>query len=183
MLSHFGKLIILAVLPMLILAETETEFKTDTPTHLLRGRDLGPNRRAFDHIGNFNFKVEIEGVTAGKFVSVDGLQAETEIIEYQDGDDIMLRKRPGRTKYSNITLKRGYTGDSELWNWYAAVANGRIERKAGSIILLGNDKGEIERYNFFEAWPVRYRNFVLDGEGRDSLLEEIEIAVERVERG
>jgi hypothetical protein len=23
----------------------------------------GPNRRAHDHIGNFNFKVEIEGVT------------------------------------------------------------------------------------------------------------------------
>ncbi|MEO0601759.1 MAG: hypothetical protein AAF211_09995 [Myxococcota bacterium] len=25
----------------------------------------GPNRRAHDHIGNFNFKVEIEGVTQG----------------------------------------------------------------------------------------------------------------------
>lgn len=29
----------------------------------------GPNRREHDHIGNFNFKVEIEGVTVSAFKS------------------------------------------------------------------------------------------------------------------
>jgi len=32
--------------------------------NMVRG---GPNRRAHDHIGNFNFKVEIEGVTVSAF--------------------------------------------------------------------------------------------------------------------
>jgi type VI protein secretion system component Hcp len=36
------------------------------------------------------------------------------VTEYQNGDDPLLRKRPGRTKYSNITLKRGYVSDGEL---------------------------------------------------------------------
>ena len=52
------------------------------------------NRRDFDHIGQFNFIIEIEGLTAGRFKAVDGLDSETEVIEYQDGDDLILRKRP-----------------------------------------------------------------------------------------
>ena len=31
----------------------------------------GPNRRAHDHIGQFNFKVEIEGATVGALNNVD----------------------------------------------------------------------------------------------------------------
>ena len=89
-----------------------------------------PNRRSFDHIGNYNFKVEIEGVTQGAFTEVSGLESTTEVIEFQDGDDLVLRKRPGRTKYANIVLKRGYTNNDELWNWRKAVIDGRVERKA-----------------------------------------------------
>ena len=75
------------------------------------------NRREHDYVGQFNFSVEIENVTVGRFKSVDGLDSETEVIEYQDGDDLILRKRPGRTKYSNVILKRGYAdkGMLELW--------------------------------------------------------------------
>ena len=142
-----------------------------------------PNRREFDHIGNYNFKVEIEGVTVGAFRNVEGLDSETEIIEFQDGDDIVLRKRPGRTKYSNVTLKRGYTNNSELWDWRKAVIEGKVERKAGSIILCGDDGNEIMRYNFFEAWPAKWKGFSLDGKGADVMVEEMELAVEKIERG
>lgn len=43
-----------------------------------------------DHIGNYNFRVEISGVEAGAFAEVSGLDAETEFIEYQDGTDLIL---------------------------------------------------------------------------------------------
>ncbi|MEX0761363.1 MAG: phage tail protein [Dehalococcoidia bacterium] len=149
-------------------------------TVLAQGRSTD---RPHDHIGNFNFKVEIEGVTQGAFTLVSGIESEVEVVEYRDGDDMVLRKRPGRTKYSNITLKRGYTASPELWNWFRTVVDGRVERKAGSIILLGPNGEEIERYNFFEAWPVRYRNYELGGADSDTVIEEIEIAVEKIERG
>ncbi|MCB9728367.1 MAG: phage tail protein [Deltaproteobacteria bacterium] len=142
-----------------------------------------PNRRGHDHIGNFNFMVEIEGVSTAAFKNVEGLDSETEIVEYQDGDDIILRKRPGRTKYSNITLKRGYINTTELWDWRKKVIEGKIERKSGSIILLADDASEIMRYNFFEAWPSKWKGFTLDGKGTDVNVEEIELAVERIERG
>ena len=142
-----------------------------------------PNRREFDHIGNFNFKVEIEGIAVGAFKNVEGLDSETEVIEFQDGEDIVLRKRPGRTKYSNITLKRGFVNTDTLWMWRKAVIDGTVERKPGSVILLDDAAGEIMRYNFFEAWPCKWKGFTLDGKGTDVNIEEIELAVEKVERG
>ena len=142
-----------------------------------------PNRREFDHIGNFNFKVEIEGVTVGAFRNVEGLDSETEIVELQDGDDIVLRKRPGRTKYSNIVLKRGYINTDELWVWRKKVIDGVVERKSGSVILCGDDGGEIMRYNFYEGWPCKWKGFSLDGKGTDVNIEELELAVEKIERG
>jgi phage tail-like protein len=142
-----------------------------------------PNRRPFDHIGNFNFKVEIEGVTTGAFRNVEGLDSETEIVEYQDGDDMILRKRPGRTKYSNVTLKRGYINNTELWEWRKAVIDGKVMRKSGSIIMCDDAGEEIMRYNFFEAWPSKWKGFTLDGKGTDVNVEEIELVCEKLERG
>jgi phage tail-like protein len=140
-------------------------------------------RRPHDHIGNFNFKVEIEGVTQGAFRNVEGLESETEIVEYQDGDDIILRKRPGRTKYANIVLKRGYVNNDELWQWRKKVIDGAVERKSGSVILCDDDGAEIMRYNFFEGWPAKWKGFQLDGKGTDVNVEEIELAVEKIEKG
>ncbi len=141
-----------------------------------------PNRREFDHIGNYNFKVEIEGVTVAAFQKVDGLDSITEVIEFQDGQDIVVRKRPGRTRYSNIVLTRGYTHSSELWEWRRSVVDGRVERKSGSIILCGDDGSEIGRFNFFEGWPCRWSFGPLDGTGNATAIEIVEIAVEKIER-
>ena len=143
-----------------------------------------PNRREFDHIGNYNFRVEIEGITVGAFRNVEGLESETEIVEFQDGEDIILRKRPGRTKYANITLKKGYIASQDLWEWRRAVIEGHVERKSGSVVLLGDDgQQELARYNFYEAWPAKWKGFTLDGKGTDVNVEEIELAVEKIEKG
>lgn len=48
---------------------------------LFSGLLMAPNRRQFDHIGNFNFKVEIEGANAGAFggVTVGTLEDDADI--------------------------------------------------------------------------------------------------------
>ncbi len=142
-----------------------------------------PNRRDFDHLISSKFRVEIEGVTQAQFAAFEGLEAVTEVVTFVDGSDLIVRKRPGRTSYSNLVLKRGYLNSAELWNWHKAVIDGRVERKAGSIIALADDGSEITRYNFFEGWPCRWKGFEFDAKIAGSLFEEIEIAVEKVERG
>lgn len=143
-----------------------------------------PNRRPFDHLVNSKFKIEIEGVTVGAFLAIDGIESSTEVIRFADGDAPLAdRKRPGRTSYSNIILKRGHTNNDELWKWYKRVSEGRVERKSGSIIVCGDDGSEIFRYNFFEAWPCRWKSLVLDAVNTRNLVEELEIVVEKIERG
>ena len=142
-----------------------------------------PNRRPFDHIGAFNFLVEIEGVTIGPVLSIEGLTSRTDVVRFKDGGDIVVRQRPGRSHADNIVIQRGYTNNDELFDWYAAVRNGRVERKSGSVIIVGDDASEIARFNFFEAWPCRWSLLPMDGDDSTALVEEIEIAVERIEKG
>lgn len=142
-----------------------------------------PNRREHDHLVANKFKVEIEGVTVGSFIQFSGAESTTEVITYQDGDDMLLRKRPGRTTYSNIVLKRGYISNDELWNWYRRVAEGQVERRSGSIISLDDRGEEILRYNFFEAWPCRWKGMEFDAGTNAALVEEIELVIEKFERG
>ena len=55
-------------------------------TEIKGGQDA--RRVELDHVGAYNFTVEISGVAAGYFKGVDGLSAEIEVIEFQDGDDL-----------------------------------------------------------------------------------------------
>jgi len=136
-------------------------------------------------LGGISFKVEISGVATGPFQSISGLESESEVIEFEDGNGTVSRKRPGRTTYSNITLRRGYTAASELWDWRKSIIDGNVDdnRRTGSIILLDPAGTEIERFTFFEAWPVRYKNYEIESDGKNALVEEIEIVVEKIERG
>ena len=142
-----------------------------------------PNSRSFDHRFNGKFKIEIEGVTQGAFAACDGLEARVDVVDFSDGDNLTARKRPGRARFANIVLRRGMVNNTELWNWFEAVTAGQIQRKAGSVIVCGDDGNELFRYNFFEGWPCRWKSLELDADKPGTLVEEIEIAVEKIERG
>ena len=142
-----------------------------------------PNSRSFDHRFNGKFKIEIEGVTQGAFAACDGLEARVDVVDFSDGDNLTARKRPGRTRFANIVLRRGMVNNTELWNWFEVVTAGQIQRKAGSVIVCGDDGSELFRYNFFEGWPCRWKSLELDADKPGTLVEEIEIAVEKIERG
>lgn len=146
-----------------------------------------PNRREIDALEGATFAVEIEGVTQGPFLAVDFIESESEVIAFRSGDDPLLRKRPGRASCANIVMRRAWTGNDELRLWRKAVEDGKVERKAGSIIILdatsARSGGEIARFNFFEAWPCRWRLGRWDAAASGILIEEIEIAVEKIEKG
>lgn len=59
-----------------------------------------------------------------------------------------------------------------MWQWYKQVMQGQIERRSGSSIVLGDDMAEKYRYNFFEAWPCRWKSLQLDVKSQMTLVEE-----------
>ena len=138
--------------------------------------------RPSEHVGIFNFRVEIEGLTVGGFRNVEGLELEVEPITYHVSNERMPLKRPGRPKVGNIRLIKGYVNTDTLWRWCEDVRAGNFRRKAGSVVLLNDSGLDVSRYNFFEGWPVKWSGFRFEGKGNDALVEELELAVERIER-
>ncbi|MEZ4496544.1 MAG: phage tail protein [Thermomicrobiales bacterium] len=136
-----------------------------------------------DPYRNFNFLVEIDGITQAGFSDVTGFDITVEPIEYREGGQVTsARKIPGMAKYGNITLKRGITDSAELYEWLRQVATGVIERRNGSIILLDLEGQEKLRWNFFEAWPTKWDGPDFSAKGNEVAIETLELVVERVER-
>jgi len=151
---------------------------------LTRGNLAPEVAEAQGRVGGLTFRLEIEGASVGAFKTVSGLESETEVIEYRDGTDPELtRKRPGRTKYSNIVLKRGYIGGKDpLYDWRSDIETGReFKTKAGSVVILDDTK-EVGRYNFYEGWPCKWKGVSAVGNGSVIAIEEVELAVERIVR-
>lgn len=139
--------------------------------------------------GSYHFLLEIQGVISdtrvivGGFKTVSGMDSETEIVEFKQGNDKVVRKKPGRTTYSNIVLERGYTASDDLWQWRKNIEDGKIDRRSGSVIILDQDgDSEVARYNFYEAWPCKWFVPDMDSEQSAMAIEKIELAVEKVER-
>src|SRR5436305_800928 len=133
----------------------------------------------------FQFSVEIDGISQARFQEVGGLDATVDVTEYRQGGDILNnRKFPGLTKHSNLSLKRGYTDDQQLWKWFEDVMTGRTEniRKNISVVQLDMAGQEVYRWNLFQAFPVKYTAPAFNAKGNDLAIETLEIAYERVER-
>lgn len=136
-----------------------------------------------DPFKNFNFLVEIDGITAAGFTECTGLESETEVIEYREGSEVnAVRNLPGLTRYSNIVLKRGVTDNKELYNWRKAIIGGQIERKNGSIILLDDKREQVARWNFRQGWPCYMAGPDLSATESEIAIEVMEICHEGFER-
>ena len=138
-----------------------------------------------DPYAAFNFIVTINGILDDGlavrcgFKECSGLSAETEVILYRNGSEkTAFRKIPGLQTYSNIILKRGWTGDISLWNWRLDVINGQVKRSDGSIVMLDANRQEVTRFNFIRGWPVRWEGPSFDSTKNEIAIETLEIAHE-----
>jgi phage tail-like protein len=128
--------------------------------------------------------IEIGGLSVGGFSEVTGLQVETEVKEYREGgENGYIHKLAGPSRYTqNLVLKNGYTADSTLWDWYQSNRDGVVQRKTGSIVILDMAQGEVARYNFYEAYPVRWIGPSLNALQAEVGIETLELAHHKLER-
>jgi len=135
-----------------------------------------------DPYGNFNFMVEIDGITQAGFAEVVMPEGSVVVIQYREGNERnTVRKMPGPVSYGNIILRWGCTNSAELYNWWKTVVDGQTARRNMSIILLDEGRNQVKRWNVGNAFPVRYHIGDLNAKGKDALIEELEIAHEGFE--
>lgn len=141
-----------------------------------------------DPYRGYNFLIEINGLSnpqqpiAG-FSEASGLTWDTDPVEYRNGNDrrMTVRKLSGLRKFSNITLKRGYTDNPELFDWYRQNLSGAVERRNGAIILLDENREAVLRWEFEEGWICKYTGPTMTATSNDVAIESIEICVEWIE--
>jgi phage tail-like protein len=137
-----------------------------------------------DPYKNFLFLVEIDGITQAGFADCSGFSSHVEVVEYREGGDPnTVRKLPGKTSYPDITLKRGLTNSSELYDWHRTAVEGQIQRKNGSVVVLDDTLAEQVRWNFTGAWISKWEGPALTAKGNDVAIETLTISCENLKKG
>ena len=119
--------------------------------------------KRIEHFATFKFLVEIEGIAEAVFNECSGLEITTDIMEYQEGGlNEFSHKLPGRTKLSNVTLKRGFAISNELYKWYLGIDKNlregqAITKRKVTIKLQSTVKTDEEMsWTLNAAFPVRW---------------------------
>jgi len=136
-----------------------------------------------DPYQQFNFLVEIDGVTRAGFTECSGLTSDTDAIDYREGADLALnvRKLPGLRKFTNVILKRGYTDNKELAEWRKRICNGAKDRRNADIILLDEARNEVLRWRIREAWISKWESGPFNAKTNDVVIETAELMHEGLE--
>lgn len=144
---------------------------------------LAPSGGKPEPLPSSTFIVEIDGIGSASYMSVEGVTAKTEVIEYRDATDpnrVMLLA--GNTRYGPITLKRGLTDNTELWDWYKENLDNPVDYRSMSIVFQDHGHNEKARYNAHECWPSEYYIEELEANPSNVAIEVIVIQTELIER-
>ena len=137
--------------------------------------DVHPARR---------FYVEIEGTKQAVFTEVSGLQVEMQVFDYQEGgNNGFVHRLPGPVKVSNITLKRGLTASNEFFRWCMEVASNQVIKKHLSVLLYDTTGEEVARWNFQDAYPVKWIGPQFNSTSTSTAIETLELAHAGLELG
>jgi len=140
---------------------------------------MSPAVNRNDPYRNNHFQVELDGMASASFLSVQGIESLTDVLEYRNGNEEALPRRlPGLHRCANIILRRGLTANRDLWEWRLTVLEGRTERRNGVVIILDQALRSVLRLSFREAWPCRWSLSGLDALAKETVIEEVELVVE-----
>ena len=152
------------------------------------------NINRFDPYKSFRFLVYFDTSTTpvAGISKVTGLKRSSDVIEYKEAGNMVIRKGLGRTKYEPITLERGVTHDPDFETWANAAqvldkgapsSSLKTLRKEVRIELLNEAGQPVHRYIVHRCWVSEYQALGdLDGGSNAILLEHVKLENEGWER-
>ncbi len=151
------------------------------------GKPFSVNTNRFDPYKNYRFLVFFEqsSTPVAGVSKVSGLKRSSDVIEYKEGGNMIIRKGLGRTKYDPITLERGVTHDKDFEEFANAaqtldkgVPSQSLKKLRKEIrIELLNEAGQpVHRYLVHRCWVSEFQGLGdLDGGGNAVVLEHIKL--------
>jgi phage tail-like protein len=135
---------------------------------------------------SFNFVVEINvpGVSSkicsAAFSECDGLDMTMEVKTIREGGNSSTQYRlAGPVTYGQLSLKRGMTGNFDLWDWFnATLNNARLRADAEVVIFAGDGRTERARFILTRCLPVKVKVPSLNAKDGTIAIEELQLAYE-----
>ena len=115
--------------------------------------------------------------TAG-FQEVKGLGADLEVTAYSEGGvNDHVHQLPVRHSWTRISLRRGLTLGSGLWEWYeAGLTQSLGARRDGAIILMSAAGIPVSAWEFFGGIAVKWTGPEFNAMQSAVAIESVEIA-------
>ena len=148
------------------------------------------NRSSHSNAANYvttnRFYVEIESKITASFTECTGLgvQVKKETLE-EGGMNDQQRILLGKPDFSDVTLKRGLSGDKVFWEWLSALfkprrASQKLKKYRRNInILVFNQAGAIQQcWTLIGAVPVGWQAPSLQADGNAVAIEELTLTYE-----
>lgn len=125
----------------------------------------------------FRFAVEIQGLVVGWFTECSGLSFERAVLPHEEGGvNDRVHQLPGRIQWTSLSLKRGLA-DNKLMAWFLeGQQDGGAARRDVSILLLGADGKEAQRWDLQGVYPQKWQ-------GAGPIAGSNQVAVETIEIG
>lgn len=134
----------------------------------------------------YNFRVEImlpgasEPLCEAAFAECDGMEVGFDVRTLAEGgDNVGRRLLAGPASYGHVTLRRGMTASSDLWDWCGSVMRDPGLRADARVVVLGADGAEEHaRFRLRRCLPVRLKAPRLDARDGVVAIEELQLACE-----
>jgi phage tail-like protein len=136
-----------------------------------------------DPVTAFRFTVVFDDLPPGGFSDCTGLQLELETQEYAEGGlNTHTWRFAGRSKQTNVTLKRGIV-NRVLWDWFQASATGDF-RSRNCTVTVHDASGteDVLEFQLADAFPVKWLGPELSASQNNLAVETLEIAHQGLSR-
>jgi len=126
---------------------------------------------------SIRFDVEVDGVELGAFTGCDGLAAQYDVYEYEEGgQNTYTHKLPGRVKFENVKLMRAVDANSgRLASWFTSLSKS-VERKTAKITAYDGNRKAIATWSLVGVWPAKYTGPSFEADGSGVAIETLELA-------
>ena len=122
----------------------------------------------------------VSDASAG-FAECTGLEMTLDVDEWEEGgNNGTVLKFPKRAKWGDITLRRGLTRKTDLFDWYYGFSQGFAQRKDGLITLLDEAHQPHTVWGFRRGLPVKYTAPQLNASQNAAAIESVTIAHEGI---
>src|SRR5258707_6367319 len=129
----------------------------------------------------FYYKVEF-GISKdsndAKFQTVSGLGVEYDTESFKEGGENRFEhKLPVRTKYSDLSLKRGLLKDSKVIAWcLQALQDRTIQPKQVNVTLLNEQHAPLLTWAVSNAWPRKWQVSDFNAQGSSLVIETLDLS-------